>query len=502
MKIQVSKAIIKKLILLGLWSMVLTGGFALYGLWSMCAPSAAQEAESNIMLDFKDADIQSVLRILSEKGNVNIVSGKDVVGTVTMRLVDVPWQKALDVILKTYGYGYEREGNIITVAPLDKLTEQKKAEKELSDIQPVISEVFTLKYLDANDAKKVIEPQLSPRGKVTVVEVKGKKGWKFGEGQTGGSNASGGKLIREEKSADARSKTLVVSEIPPYMEKVRDMLQKIDLMPKQIMIETKIVEVNKDKLKDLGIEWGTGSTGAENTAITSVPLSKTKEANTNDRRTAEAAGAHSLGSQITPSVFGPEATTLTAANTGLKILYQKLTGTQFEVILHALEEDVNVNTLSNPRILTLDNQEATILVGTKYPILETNVSGTDSTVTTQSLAYYQDIGIQLNVVPQISGDSYVNMIVHPAISSYTTTVGTNAYPILNIREAETQILMKDGETVVIGGLLKDVKSKGKFSVPILGKIPILGMLFTRDTNDTEKIDLLIFITARIMEPTK
>jgi len=469
--------------------------------------SYAQEKEGNITLDFKDADIQSVLRILSEKGSVNIVSSKDVTGAVSMRLVDVPWQKALDVILRTYGYGYEREGNVITVSLLGKLTEQKKAENELSEVQPVITEVFTLKYLDANDAKKVIEPQLSPRGKITVVEVKGKKGWKFGQVAAGTASTGGSKLERVEKEEEARSRTLVVSDVPPYMDKIREILTKIDVMPKQVLIETKIVEVSKDKLKDLGVEWGTGGTGAEGTTMYPIPISKTDESNTADRRTSKTISAHGLGTQVTPSIFGSKATGLTTANTGLKLIYQKLTGAQFEVILHALEEDVNTNTLSNPRILTLDNQEATILVGTKYPILETSVSGTTSTTTTSTLKYYQDIGIQLNVVPQISGDNFINMIVHPAVTSYTDTLKarsstgeiTAEYPIINTREAETQVMMKDGETVVIGGLLKDVKSRGKFSVPILGKIPLLGALFTRETNDTEKIDLLIFITAKIIE---
>jgi len=470
----------------------------------------AQEQDGNITLDFKDADIQSVLRILSEKGNVNIVSGKEVEGSVTMRLSDVPWQKALEVVLKTYGYGYEKEGNIITVTPMDKLTEQKKAEKELADIQPVVSEVFHLKYLDANDVKKVVEPQLSPRGKITVVEAKGKKGWRFGEVVAGSSVAGGGgKLERVEKASEGRSKTIVVSDIPPYMEKVKEMLSKIDIMPRQISIETKIVEVSKDRLKDWGLEWGTGSAGASSADITPVAISKTKEA-LSERRVSQAIGGHSLGSQVTPSSFGPKATGLTTANTGLQLLYQKLTGTQLEIMLHALEEDVKVNTLSNPRIITLDNQEATILVGTKYPIIEASVAGTDSTTTVSTLKYYQDIGIQLNVVPQISGDNLINMIVHPSVTSYTDTLKarsstgqiTAEYPIIQTREAETQILMRDGETVVIGGLLKDVKSKSKFSVPILGKIPILGALFTRETNDSEKIDLLIFITAKIMEPAE
>lgn len=460
------------------------------------------EETGNITLDFKEADIQSVLKILADKGNVNIVTGRDVVGTVTIKLTDVPWQKALDVILRTYGYGYEREGNIINVSPLGKLTEQKKAERELTEVQPVITEVFVLKYLDANDAKKVLDPQLSPRGRVTVVEIMGKKGWRFGAAVAGGTTAGGGKLEREQKEEEARSKTLVVSEIPPYMEKIREILGKIDVMPRQVLIETKIVEVNKDKLVDLGLDWGTGSTGAESATITPVPFKKNAAGNISER-----VGAHDLGSMVNPANFNPKTSGLTPANTGLKILFQKLSGAQFEVVLHALEEDSDANTLSNPRILTLDNQEATILVGTKYPILETNVSGTDITTTTSSLKYYQDIGIQLNVVPQISGDNLINMIVHPAVTSYTDTLKAKSssgeviaeYPIINTREAETQILMKDGETVVIGGLLKDVKTKGRYTVPVLGKIPLLGLLFTRDTTDSEKIDLLIFITAKISE---
>jgi len=175
-------------------------------------------------------------------------------------------------------------------------------------------------------------------------------------------------------------------------------------------------------------------------------------------------------------------------------------GRNMEVMVHALEEDVRTNTLSAPKILTLSGQEALILIGQKYPIIETQISGTAGNATI-NLAYYQDIGIQLYVVPQISGDEkYINMIVHPVISSFSETVSDNDYPILVTREAETQVLMMDGETIVIGGLLKDVKSKGKIGVPVLSDIPLIGALFTRYTDDIQKIDLLIFITARIVRP--
>jgi len=134
----------------------------------------------NVTLDFKEADIRNVLKIVSYKSGVNIVTTPEVMGNVSVRLVDVPWEKALDVILKTYGFGYEKQGNIITVAPIEKLTTLKKQEVELAQVQPTVSEVFNLKYIDAQDAKKALEPQLSPRGKITVLEMTGQAGWEFG----------------------------------------------------------------------------------------------------------------------------------------------------------------------------------------------------------------------------------------------------------------------------------------------------------------------------------
>ncbi len=129
------------------------------------------EKSRNVTLDFKEADIRNVLKIISYKSGVNIVATPEVIGNISIRLVDVPWEKALDAILKTYGFAYEKIGNIITVAPIDKLTSLKKQEVELAQVQPTVSEVFNLKYIDAQDAKKAIEPQLSPRGKITVLEM-------------------------------------------------------------------------------------------------------------------------------------------------------------------------------------------------------------------------------------------------------------------------------------------------------------------------------------------
>jgi type II secretory pathway component GspD/PulD (secretin) len=201
---------------------------------------------------------------------------------------------------------------------------------------------------------------------------------------------------------------------------------------------------------------------------------------------------------------------------GLEVLFKKITGDKFEIILHALEEDVNTNILSAPRVLTLDNQEAAILVGYHTPILSSTlaaptVAGQEATVT-QTLDYYQEIGIRLNVVPQVNEEGYINMLVHPSITSSTSSVQatnqvgsgaankvTTSYPIIDVREAQTQVLIKDGETIVMGGLLKDVKGKETIGIPFLSKIPFLGVIFQRQTDDIQKVDLLIFITARIVK---
>jgi general secretion pathway protein D len=175
---------------------------------------------------------------------------------------------------------------------------------------------------------------------------------------------------------------------------------------------------------------------------------------------------------------------------------------EFEVVLHALEENVAANMLSAPSILTLENQEATILVGEQFPIISTTKSSDTSTTVDVSLDEYKDIGIQLNVVPQVSGKEkeHINMIVHPAVTARGQLV--ERYPIISTREAQTQVLIKSGETIVIGGLIKDIKINGTTGVPFLNKLPLLGVFFRRETTDTEKVELssslpLLSLTRRI-----
>ncbi len=495
-------------------------------------PSLVLSTSDNVTLDFKEADIQNVLKIISHKAGVNIVTTPEVMGNVTVRMVDVPWETALDVILKTYGFSYQRQGNIILVTKMENMA-------KLQAEEPLQTEVFNLKFLDAQDAQKIIIPLLSPRGKISVLYARGQKGWNFGTFKIGKETSASAALQREKQEAKSetvsmentatgelvsrkaefdgsvKSKVLIITDTAPSLDRIRNIiLPAIDKKPKQVLIETKILEVKKDKLKDLGIDWGLGNAGA--TTLT-PPTVKTAGGTAAGRVLGGGAGTK----VFSPDAFNPLEGTAAFPGTypyvaGATFVFNKLGGTEYQVVLHALEEDANTNTLSAPRILTLDNQEASILVGYHTPILSSSVTAGDANTgptQTQTLDYYQEIGIRLNVVPQISEEGYINMIIHPSVTSSTSDVtatniaGTGStavtstvdYPIIDVREAQTQVLIKNNDTIVIGGLLKDVKTKEKIGVPFLMDIPWLGKFFTRETDNVAKIDLLIFITARVIE---
>jgi type IV pilus assembly protein PilQ len=235
------------------------------------SPVAAAKEETlpgKITIDFKDADIHNVLKVIALKAGVNIVTSPEVTGTVTIRLVDVSWKDALKTIIGAYGYGYEQRENIIMVAPLEKLTAQKKQEVELNQVQPTTTEVFALKYIDAQDAKNAIEPQLSSRGQITVLETTGQAGWAFGK------TDDTGKRKRSKDDRISRSKTLIITDVPPVIDKIKKMIVDIDVKPQQVLIEAKIIEANKNRLRDIGIDWGTGSSGASSSTLSYVPVDR------------------------------------------------------------------------------------------------------------------------------------------------------------------------------------------------------------------------------------
>ena len=459
--------------------------------------SFAQDDAIIPVIKFKDADIRVVIQSIAQKAikngkKINIVVSPSVEGLISVSLENVDWFSTLEAILRPYDYSYEWVGEtILLIDTTEKIGERETLAKEREDVEPSRTRVFKLNFVDANDAKKSIEPILSSIGRISVLEVTGQAGWEFGSDVT--------KRSRSEEGKASRTKTLIVSDISKKLEEVDALLKKIDIMPKQILIRARIMEIDRDFLSDIGFTWGTGTEGATADSIQYIGANK-----------AAGVDISQVGARVRPpatSIFNPKSD---LDSTNFQFSYKKLTGSTFEVILTALEEDSNTKILSSPNILTLDGQEASMLVGEKFPIVKTEVSTETSQITGGSLDYYQDIGIQLNVVPQISGEdgNFISMIIHPAITSYSETVKViNAdettlveYPKIISREVETQILVENGETIAIGGLYKDIVSEAMIGVPILSKLPFIGYLFRRETKDIERVDLVIFITAKIVKP--
>ena len=466
----------------------------------------AQELDEAVMADTPKVtlnvdgmDIVQVLNGFSQQSGQSIVVGPEVKGAVTARLKDVPWQEALEVIIEPYGYTYKLKGKTVVIMARDS----QPAARTLK------TEVFELDYLDVSDIMPVITTQLSPLGKVSVLGTQAELGWDFDSGASArrGSISGMEKRSRTGRNDDKAefSKILVVTDIPSVVERIKFLLDRLDVLPPQILIEARFLEVDSGALRDLGVEFGTGEGGASG-SLQTVLQGKGKEL--------YGVGAQSVSGTATPAGFVAQGSGVSATapfNTGLSMAFQKLSGTEFEILLHALEEEAKATTLSVPRILAVNNQEAAIIVGTKFPMIKSETSGESATIST-SLEYYENIGIQLNVVPQVCADQHIRMLVHPAVTDQTGTAAARTtsgvgddvplteYPILSTREADTQVIIKSGETIVIGGLLADREVESELRVPYLGSIPLLGALFRRQTTSQVKVELIIFITATIQTP--
>jgi type IV pilus assembly protein PilQ len=456
-----------------------------------------------VTINVKDANIAEVLKAYSLQTGQSIVVGPDVVSdNVNVRLNNIPWEEALDVILKPYGFGYRVVGDTIVISKLENIV-------TVEGIEPLVSKVYILSYLDAYDVKEICEAQLSGRGKISILKNKGLPGWEFGGGnaQSGSSSSQTGlgTMKREKTESIEKSKKLIITDVPSNVSRIEKVLEELDQVPTQVLIESRFIEISSGDLRDLGLDFATGNNGLSTPGVQVANPGKADQwgVEKND----------SLG--LTPAAFDPLTDTLSASlpyNSGLQLLYSRIGGSEFELLIHALEENGDVNVLSAPRILTQNNQEAAILVGEKFPIIESqnNSAGTGNGTTSTSLKYYENIGIQMNVIPQVCADNYINMIVHPVVSSIdgfesgvVSTGGDEGsltrYPRLKVREAQTQILLQSEDTVAIGGLQNEVEQDSVYGIPFLKDIPFLGRLFRRETTSTKKIDLLILIKASVVD---
>jgi type IV pilus assembly protein PilQ len=422
-----------------------------------------------ISLDFKDADIQNVLRILADVSGLNVITTDDVQGKITMRLVEVPWDQALDAILKARGLDMVRDGNIIRVSTVEKLKDEREALRAANEAQAQ-AEPLRVRYVKVNYAKadekfvKKIQEILTDRGSAT---------W------------------------DERTNTIVVRDIDKGISDAEELISHFDTQTPQILIEASIVEANENFVRDLGIQWGyTYKAGPETGNSTGVNF---------PGRIAAGGGA---GTGAFPLIADFPAAITPGAGSAFDLLLGSLDGSKaLAARLSALERAGKGKVISRPRVVTLNNQEAKIesleILRVKLPSTGTVISTGAGGVAGSSQAATEQIktGITLTVTPQLSSDGFVFLDVFAKSSTLVpiTSSGTQSpdgIPNEQSREAESHVLIKDGETFVLGGVFRNVLNDGDTGIPYLRSIPVLGWAFKNTNTVDNRQELLVFITPR------
>jgi type IV pilus assembly protein PilQ len=420
----------------------------------------------NVTLDFREADIKNVLKVLAYKSGVNIISGPEVVGLVNIQLKNVPWQKALDVILSTYGYSYEQKGVVIMVTTIENLKKRRDDAKVLAEQEPLSTETFLLNFSKAEDIVKTLDKMRTARGSINF---------------------------------DQRTNSVIVTDIQSNLMLFREVMKKLDAVTPQILIEARIIETGLNNQETLGIKWPSSMTATATFPVRThtFPWS-TDPTGTNANKYLPA--QH----WVNPADFGD----LVAADPATTAMtFGTLSATSLSMTLSMLQSRANTNVLSNPRIVTLDNQLATIEVGNKYPLPKYAYSDTQDKLTISGWEYIE-YGLTFKVTPHINGKGVITLDVEPQIMDESGTVpfdfggGSPTYvPVLTKETAKTNVMIRDGETLVIAGLIKDKKTKVTTKVPVLGSIPFLGRLFSHKDDVVTKTELVIFITPHIITVT-
>lgn len=418
-------------------------------------PAAAQTAsdaheavcDGCVTLDFENADIRNVLEILSYKAKINIVPSPDVQGLVTIKLKNVTWQDALNVILKTYGYGYDQRGNIIVVTTVQNLKKLREDDLILADQESVMTKTFILDYADATQVVGSIEKMLTARGTVNF---------------------------------DKRTNVLIVRDTPSNLEVIAKVVERLDAATPQVLIEAKIIETTLTNSENMGIDW-TFKAGASGSARPAYwPFT---EASSNK------------------FINGP-GMNFPTPDTDL-FTFGVLDFSQMQAVLELLKSRSGTDILSNPRITTLDNQKANIVVGTQYPLPQYTYNEEQAKLQVSGWEY-KDIGIIFEVTPQVNKLGYITLQVEPKVTAILdyVQVESTSVPRLSTESASTRVMVKDGQTLVIAGLIKKQWNDTKKKVPLLGDIPIVGLAFQKSEKSLTKTELIIFITPHVIEPSK
>ena len=432
-----------------------------------------------ISLDFQDIEVRRVLQLLADFTEINMVTADTVQGNITLRLKDVPWDQALDIILKTKNLDKRRNGNVIWIAPVSELIkaeeEQAKAIEQSVKLAPIQTEYMQLSYAKVADIERLITQTKSSNN---------------GNSSNGsGNNNSTETLLspRGTLSADTRTNTLIINDTAQNIDKVRKMVDLLDIPVKQVMVEARIVRASTEFSKEMGVKWGILSQGINQNNSLLVGGSDTTLW---DLKTPDDDGKYTIQR---PQNLNVDLGVTSPGASRIAFGLISLSDFMLDLELSALQADGYGEVISTPKVLTADKQMAKVSSGTQIPYQSSEGGGANAVSTTEFI----DAVLSLDVTPSITPDGKVQMLLN-----ITSDTPGNATPTgqltINKNQINTNVLVDNGETVVLGGIFEQVTSNQQTKVPFLGDIPYVGRLFRKDIKSDNKRELLIFVTPRIV----
>ncbi|WP_236168185.1 type IV pilus secretin PilQ [Pseudomonas atacamensis] len=404
-----------------------------------------------LSLNFQDIDVRSVLQLIADFTNLNLVASDTVQGGITLRLQNVPWDQALDLVLKTKGLDKRKIGNVLLVAPADEIAARERQElesqKQIAELAPLRRELLQVNYAKAADIAKLFQSVTSAEAKVDE---------------------------RGSITVDERTNNIIAYQTQDRLDELRRIVAQLDIPVRQVMIEARIVEANVDYDKSLGVRWGGSVQNKGNWNASGVNGSSST--------------IGTPGSTGTNSPFVDMGTVNNTSGIGIAFITDNVL---LDLELTAMEKTGNGEIVSQPKVVTSDKETAKILKGTEIPYQEASSSGATS-------VSFKEASLSLEVTPQITPDNRIIMEVKVTKDEPDYLNKVQDVPPIKKNEVNAKVLVNDGETIVIGGVFSNTQSKVVDKVPFLGDVPYLGRLFRRDVVSEKKSELLVFLTPRIM----
>ena len=440
-----------------------------------------------LSMEFQDVEIRSVLDILAQFTDMNIVASDSVAGNITLRLINVPWDQALDIILKSKNLGKRENGNVILIAPSTELAEQEakelQAQQAVESYSPLRTEYIRLSYAKAADVLTLISQ---------------------GNGSSGGNSNLGGTTSnvqdnntllsnRGTVTVDERTNTLIIKDVGESIENIRNLISKIDIPVRQVMIEARIVSATDSFSKEIGVRWGILSNGAANNRSLLVGGSNQTLADLKDFDIQTTTVNGQTVSYPSYDITSPDNLNvdLGVANPAGRIAFGLLGISDFmlDLELSAMQADNRGEVISTPKILTTDKQTAKVSSGTQIPYQEASASGATTTS-------FKEAALSLEATPNITADGKIGLQLK--ISNGRPVPSLDGQVAIAEDSVSTNVIVEDGQTIVLGGVFKNSNTTGVSKVPFLGDLPYVGKAFRRDVRSNSKEELLIFITPKLI----